>query len=51
MTSTTYNTYRQTGRSPKGNGCNAHLGRQVVASAKVIHQATGEVVATYEEPS
>lgn len=36
--------------STKPGGVNAHLGREVVSSAKVRRQSTGEVVATYTAP-
>jgi hypothetical protein len=31
-------------------GVNAHIGRTVVWSAKIIHQRSGETVATYQGP-
>jgi hypothetical protein len=37
--------------STKPGGCNAHLGTTVVFSAKIIHQASHKVVATYRGPS
>lgn len=32
-------------------GCNAHLGKVTVTSARVVRQSTGETVATYEAPA
>lgn len=34
-------------QSTQAGGCNAHLGPTTVHSAKVVRQATGEVVARY----
>lgn len=36
--------------STREGGVNAHLGEQVVLSAKVVRQSTGEVVASYAKP-
>ncbi len=36
--------------STRPGGVNAHLGPETVLSAKVIRQATGDVVATYAAP-
>lgn len=33
--------------STREGGCNAHLGETTVRSARIIHQPTGDVVATY----
>lgn len=34
--------------STQPGGCNAHLGIQLIASAQVVRQATGTVVASYQ---
>lgn len=36
--------------STRGDGCNKHLGELKVASARIVHQPTGAVVATYVRP-
>lgn len=33
--------------STRPGGCNAHLGAETVLRARVVHQFTGETVATY----
>jgi hypothetical protein len=37
--------------STKPGGCNDHLGLSIVTSAKIVRQATKEVLATYTGPS
>jgi hypothetical protein len=36
--------------STREGGVNAHLGEQVVLSAKVVRQSSGEIVASYAKP-
>lgn len=37
--------------STRGDGCNKHLGEETVASAHIVHQPTGKVVASYVRAS